>query len=95
MARRTPPPDQRLDFFRPWLLFRFRVAAAFFAERDRAAAGREAEARPPFFPPFFDGALLAFLPRPEPPFLRPPPEMAFSVAQARRSASFEDTPRFL
>ena len=39
MARRTPPPDQRLDFFRPWLLFRFRVAAAFFAERDRAAAG--------------------------------------------------------
>lgn len=95
MARRAPPRDQRLDFFRPWLAFRLRVAAAFLAERDRAAAGRDAEARPPFLPPFFDGALLAFLPRPEPPFFRPPPEMAFSVAQARRSASFAETPRRL
>ena len=76
-------------------MFRFRVAAAFFAERERAAAERDAEARPPFLPPFFDGFLLAFLPRPEPPSLRPPPEMAFSVAQARRSASLSETPRFL
>jgi len=94
----TPPGplrDQTLAFFRPWLRFRARVAAAFLAERERAAAERDAEARPPILPPFRDGALLAFLPRPEPPFLRPPPEIAFSVAQARRSASFEETPRFL
>jgi hypothetical protein len=83
-----PLRDQRLAFFRPWLRFRARVTAPFLAERD-------AEARPPILPPFRDGALLAFLPRPEPPSLRPPPEIAFSVAQARRSASFEETPRCL
>jgi len=71
---------------------RFLVAAAFRAEAERADFGRDAEARPPFRPPFLDGPLLVFRPRPEPDFL-PPPEIAFSVAHARRSASFFETPR--
>lgn len=71
---------------------RFRVAAAFRAEADRADLLRRAEARPPRRPPFFVGALLVFRPRPEPD-LRPPPDIAFSVAQARRSASSCETPR--
>jgi hypothetical protein len=87
-----------LDFFAlffdaalPALLAR--VLAAFFADADLAAADREAEAFPPFFPPFFAGALLVFLPRPDPLFF-PPPLILFTVAQARRSASPSETPRF-
>ena len=73
---------------------RRRVAAAFRAEADRAAAEREAEALPPLRPPLRAGALDVALPLPEPLFF-PPPDILFSVAQARRSASFRDTPRFL
>ena len=82
-------PDRLPDAAR-----RFRVAAAFLAEAERAALGRRAAARPPFFPPFFDGARFSFLPRPEPLFL-PPPVSSFTVAHARRAASPRDTPRFL
>jgi hypothetical protein len=71
---------------------RLRVAAALRADAERAALLRLAEARPPFRPPFFAGPLLVFRPRPEPDF-RPPPDIAFSVAQARRSASSRGTPR--
>jgi len=71
---------------------RLRVAAALRAEAERADLLRLAEARPPFRPPFFAGPLLVFRPRPEPDF-RPPPDIAFSVAQARRSASARGTPR--
>src|SRR5687767_11017016 len=35
-----------------------RVRAAFFAEAERAAAGRAAAAAPPFLPPFLAGPLL-------------------------------------
>jgi hypothetical protein len=79
--RVDPPPARRL-----------RVAAAFRAEAERADLLRFAEARPPSRPPFLAGPLLVFRPRPEPDFL-PPPDMAFSVAQARRSASSRGTPR--
>lgn len=71
---------------------RLRVAAAFRADAERADFGRDADARPPARPPFLVGALFVLRPRPEPDFL-PPPLIAFSVAQARRSASFRDTPR--
>src|SRR5205814_6963818 len=47
-------------------LRRLRVLAAFLAEADRAATGRAAEAAPPFRPPFFAGAGLVRLPRPDP-----------------------------
>ena len=82
------------DFFRlPPVDFRLRVAAAFLAEAERADLGREAEARPPARPPFREELLLVFLPRPEPLFF-PPPDSLFTVAQARRSASFREVPRF-
>jgi hypothetical protein len=65
-----------------------RVAAAFVAERERAAAGRFAAARPPMRPPLRAEAWLTALPRPEPLFL-PPPVSLLTVAQARRSASLQ------
>ena len=49
----------------------FLVAAAFLADADFAAFEREAEASPPFFPPFLEGAVLVFFPLPEPDFLPP------------------------
>jgi len=49
--------------------------------------------RPPFLPPLRELALLDFFPRPPPLFL-PPLSDLFTVAQARRSASFFDVPRF-
>src|SRR5690349_10903250 len=65
---------------------RLRVAAAFFAERERAAAGRLAEALPPrgppMRPPFLAETLVSRTPRPEP-LLLPPPVSLFTVAQAR------------
>jgi hypothetical protein len=73
-------------------LERLRVAAALRADAERADLLRFAAARPPRRPPFFAGFLLVFRPRPEPD-LRPPPDIAFSVAQARRSASSRGTPR--
>jgi hypothetical protein len=39
---------------------RLRVWAAFFAAAERAANERDAAAAPPFWPPFFAGALLIF-----------------------------------
>lgn len=51
--------------------------------------------RPPLRPPFRDDDLLRLLPRPPPPFLRPPLSDLFTVAHARREASFLLTPRFL
>jgi hypothetical protein len=75
---------------------RLRVVAAFFAERDRAAAGRLADALPPRGPPIrpprFEESLVSGTPRPEP-LLLPPPVSLLTVAQARRSASFLPTPR--
>jgi hypothetical protein len=71
---------------------RRRVAAAFRADAERADFGRDAEALPPRRPPFRAGALEVRFPRPEPLFF-PPPDILFSVAHARRAASFRDTPR--
>src|SRR4029453_7258367 len=51
--------------------------------------------RPPFIPPLRELDLLRFLPRPPPPFLRPPRSDLLTVAHARRSASLLLTPRFL
>jgi len=84
-----------LDRLRLLLLpdLRLRLEADFLAEEERDDFEREAEARPPFLPPFRDELRLVFFPRPEPLFL-PPPVSLFTVAQARRPASFRDTPRF-
>jgi hypothetical protein len=82
-------PDAR---FRDPAAFRLRVAAPFRADAERADLDREADARPPARPPFRAGAVLVFFPRPAPLF-RPPPDILFSVAHARRSASFFGTPR--
>ena len=72
---------------------RLRVAAAFFAEAERAAAERRADAAPPRRPPLRDGSRLTDLPRPEPLFL-PPFVSLLTVAHARRSASRRGVPRF-
>src|ERR1700730_11382401 len=76
--------------------FRLRVAAAFFAERDRAAVGRLADALPPrgppILPPRFEDTLVSGTPRPEP-LLLPPLVSLLTVAHARRSASSLPTPR--
>lgn len=72
---------------------RRRVAAPFRAAAERDALDREAEAAPPLRPPLREERLVLFLPRPDPLFL-PPPSSLFTVAQARRSASRRDTPRF-
>jgi hypothetical protein len=86
-------PRRLLLLFRLRVLFRrVRVAAAFRAEADLAALLRAAAARPPFFPPFLDGARFTFFPRPDPLFF-PPPVSLLTVAHARRAASFRDTPR--
>src|SRR5687767_14563201 len=48
---------------------------------------------PPFSQPLRLDSRLSVFPRPLPDFL-PPPLSLFTVAHARRSASFSDTPRF-
>jgi hypothetical protein len=48
---------------------------------------------PPLRPPVREGSLFSAFPLPEPDFF-PPPSDAFTVAHARRSASFSPTPRF-
>ena len=83
--------DDRPDAFLP-VPRRFRVAAAFRADAERAALDRRAEAAPPFRPPFLEDVRVLFLPRPDPLFL-PPLSSLFTVAQARRSDSLRDTPR--
>jgi hypothetical protein len=84
---------ERLALFRLPVARRRRVEAAFRADAEREDLEREAEARPPFFPPFREELRFDFLPRPDPLFL-PPPVSLFTVAQARRSASPRETPRF-
>ena len=101
------PLRLRLDRLRPELLLRLepellrlllppdlrrRLEVDFLAEEEREDL-RELEALPPLRPPFLDELRLDFFPLPEPLFL-PPPVSLFTVAQARRSASFRDTPRF-
>jgi hypothetical protein len=71
-----------------------RVAVAFFADALREATGREADAAPPFMPPFFAAGCPVLLPRPDPPGFLPPPSSLLTVAHARASASFFGTPRF-
>src|SRR5690242_13785833 len=71
---------------------RLRVSAAFFAEAERSAALRLADAWPPFLPPLRDDSWVSGTPRPLPDLL-PPPSSLLTVAQARRSASFSGTPR--
>jgi hypothetical protein len=96
---RVPPARLRLverlaaELARLLPLFFRRVEAALRAEAEREDFDREAEARPPIRPPFLDELRLVFFPRPEPLFL-PPPVSLFTVAQARRSASRRETPRF-
>jgi len=70
-----------------------RVAAPLRAAAEREALDRERVAPPLFLPPFRDALLVLFFPRPDPLFL-PPPSSLFTVAQARRSASRRETPRF-
>jgi hypothetical protein len=72
------------------LALRRRVAAPFRAAAERDAFDREAA---PLRPPLRDALLVLFFPRPDPLFL-PPPSSLFTVAQARRSASRRETPRF-
>ena len=62
---------------------RLRVWAAFLAEAERSANERAAEAAPPLWPPVFAGAVLLFLPRPEPLCLPPP---SFCSQWPRRAA---------
>ena len=87
------PADHRAGRNSVVYLDRARVRAALFAEAERIRAGLPAEAAPPSRPPFRAGALFIDFPRPEPDAL-PPPVIAFTVAQARRSASFSSTPLF-
>jgi hypothetical protein len=61
---------------------------------DMAKGQRRFFLRPPFRPPLRDAVLLSFFPRPLPLFF-PPRLSLFTVAQARRDASFLLTPRFL
>ncbi|EGE61051.1 hypothetical protein RHECNPAF_1260029 [Rhizobium etli CNPAF512] len=75
-----------------WCSLRLRVAAAFLAEADLSSVKRAADAAPPARPPFSEDSCVSFLPRPEPDLL-PPPLSLLTVAQARRSASFSETPR--
>ena len=84
---------ERLDPERRLVLFR-RLPLVLRLEllREREDLDRAA-ARPPFLPPFLDELRLDFFPRPDPLFL-PPPVSLFTVAQARRSASPRETPRF-
>ena len=62
-------------------------------ELDDEARRELAELRPPMRPPSRAEAVFIALPRPEPLFL-PPPVSLLTVAQARRSASSLDVPRF-
>jgi hypothetical protein len=52
------------------------------------------DAAAPLRPPLLLAERLVALPRPEPLFF-PPPVSLFTVAHARRSASFVEVPRFL
>src|SRR3954470_13084740 len=84
------PPRRGSSGHRPWLERRLRVAAAFLPARTRVAWDWE---EPPLWPPLRLEGWASVLPRPEPDFL-PPWVSLLTVAQARRSASFLDAPRF-
>jgi len=60
---------------------------------DREEVEEEPLALPPFRPPLREDDVLVAFPRPLPDFF-PPPVSLFTVAHARRSASFVPTPRF-
>src|SRR4051812_21972816 len=92
MADTGVPPRAGVALRAPQPWRRRLVSQPFFAAAERSAALRLAEAAPPLRPPLRDGAWFSGLPRPEPDFL-PPPVSLLTVAQARRSASFSDTPR--
>src|SRR5688572_9698116 len=75
---------------------RFRDVEVFRAPPLRAVAPLRPPpllAAPPLRPPLRLLERLVALPRPEPLFL-PPPVSLLTVAQARRAASLEPTPRF-
>ena len=86
LFRLLPP----LPFSASALALRRRVAAPFRAAAERDAFDREPA---PLRPPLREELLVLFFPRPDPLFL-PPPSSLFTVAQARRSASRRETPRF-
>jgi hypothetical protein len=94
-------PELFFALLRPLLLreepaaaaLRRRVAAPLRAAAEREALDRARDAAPPFLPPFRAAVLVLFLPRPDP-LCFPPPSSLFTVAQARRSASRRETPRF-
>jgi hypothetical protein len=100
--RLLPPGRFRLLLERLEVLFRLpddfrrRVEAAFRAAVERDDFERDDFARdalPPLRPPFREALRVVFFPRPEPLFF-PPPVSLFTVAQARRSASRREIPRF-
>src|SRR5436190_7496849 len=95
----TPPPSpkglnrRRAGAQRDQPLPRLRrVSQPFLAAALRLSEVRLDE-QPPLRPPLRELAWLSCLPRPEPDFL-PPPDSLFTVAQARLSASFLETPLF-
>jgi hypothetical protein len=85
--------DVVVDFFAA--VERLLVDVDFFAVALDDVEREEVDffAAPPFLPPRLEGVVSFFLPRPEPLFL-PPPSCAFTVAYARRSASFFESPFF-
>src|ERR1700709_1677989 len=68
-----------------------RVRAAFLPALTRVACDCD---EPPMRPPLREELLSSVFPRPDPPGFLPPWLVLFTVAQARRSASFFDVPRF-
>jgi hypothetical protein len=91
LARRIVFPNERRQDLHDEA-WRLRVAAAFFADAERSAAERLADAWPPSRPPFRDEAWDSDFPRPDPLFF-PPPLSLLTVAHALRSASSSGTPR--
>jgi chromosome partitioning protein len=81
----THTRDARIDSERTGIMMTFYTARR---------SGRWNCLLPPFLPPLRLDSLLSFFPRPLPDFF-PPPDSLFTVAHARLSASFSDTPRFL
>ncbi len=81
--------QRRLDDF-DVLLFLLLVSQPFLAASLLLVL--RAVLEPPFCPPFRAGAWFSDFPLPDPDFL-PPPDVLFTVAHARRSASFLEVPR--
>jgi hypothetical protein len=66
--------------------FRFRVAAAFLPEAERAVAGRFAAAAPPILPPRLDDTFVSFLPPWEPLLFPPLRPAVFELVINQRTA---------